>query len=114
MQLDLDLIPNPKAKYKFTSLSVSLSSDLTMHERETYSLLVWLGDVGGLFDGLKVFGLAFVSPVASFMLKSKLTSSIFKQEYPLQTDSGKISKMNNEKKFAKLRVIKSVGYWTCV
>ena len=39
---------NPNTRYKFTSLVVFLDPDLTIIERQTYSALEWLGDVGGL------------------------------------------------------------------
>ena len=38
------------------ALGIRLSADMTMHEREIYSLLEWLGDVGGLYDGLRIVG----------------------------------------------------------
>ena len=47
-----DLLPKIDAKYKFTSIDLILSSDIIVHERETYSILEWLGDIGGLFDAL--------------------------------------------------------------
>ena len=47
-----DLLPKIDAKYKFTSIDLILSSDIIVHERETYSILEWLGDIGRLFDAL--------------------------------------------------------------
>ena len=49
-----------------------------MIDRKTYSILELLGDVGGLFDGLKTIGGFFVTPIASFALKVALAASDFK------------------------------------
>lgn len=43
---------NPTNRYKFASLEVNMSRDLRQIDRETYSLLDWLGDVGGLLECL--------------------------------------------------------------
>lgn len=49
-----------------------------MTERETYSLLDWLGDIGGLLEALMILSGVFVGPVAAFALKEELLSSIFR------------------------------------
>lgn len=46
--------------------------------RQTYSLLDWLGDLGGLLDILYYIGLALVEPVASFTVNTKLMTSFFR------------------------------------
>ena len=38
--------------YKFNSMWLELDKEHQIIQRQTYSLLEWLGDVGGLFDGL--------------------------------------------------------------
>jgi len=40
-------------------------------------LLELLGDIGGLYDGLKLIGSALVSPIAAFALKTQLFTSLF-------------------------------------
>lgn len=47
-------------------------------ERQTYSALEWLGDIGGLFDMLKLLGYMIVIPFSSFGLRSELLSGIFR------------------------------------
>ena len=37
--------------------------------RSTYSILEWLGDVGGLFEMLKLIGVTIVGPYAVFTRK---------------------------------------------
>ena len=49
-----------------------LSQKQTTYERQTYSLLEWLGDVGGLFDGLRLLVQLFLVPLATFSMKSEL------------------------------------------
>ena len=46
--------------------------------RQTYSLLDWLGDMGGLLDALYLIGMIVMSPFAEFALKTELLSSIFR------------------------------------
>ena len=43
---------NPYSRYKFTSFDLRISADKLVVNRQTYSLLDWLGDLGGLFDAL--------------------------------------------------------------
>ena len=46
---------DPLGKYKFTSLEIILNQDVRVTTRSTYDVLSWIGDCGGLKDGL--FGL---------------------------------------------------------
>ena len=57
-----------------------MSLDSIVTERETYSLLEWLGDIGGLIDAFRYLGGFIVAPIASLSLQSVLLSSIFKKE----------------------------------
>ena len=41
-------------------------------------MLDYLGDLGGLFDALKVIAFAFTSPFSSLRLKVSLMASLFK------------------------------------
>ena len=51
--------------------------DQNVTERQTYSFLEWLGDIGGLYDALRLIGLLMMSPFSSFFLKSELLSQVF-------------------------------------
>ena len=62
--------------YKFFSLEVNLNEDLKQIDRETYSMLDWLGDIGGLIEALKVFGEVIISSMSMFAFKSRLASLI--------------------------------------
>ena len=49
-----------------------------MVTRQTYSILDWLGDMGGLFDALYLIGMIIVAPISNFALKAELLSSMFR------------------------------------
>ena len=63
--------------YKFNSFWTELSPSLTTIERQTYSMLEWLGDVGGLFEGLNGIGFFLVAPLATFAMRMELLTSTF-------------------------------------
>lgn len=67
----------PDNKYKFSSIQLQLTAEQTVIERSTYNGLEYLGDVGGLFDGLLMIGGAIIFPISNFAAKAKLLSSIF-------------------------------------
>ena len=53
-----------------------MNQDVKKHNRETYSFLDWVGDCGGLFDGLINFGNLLINPLAVYTLQTKLASLI--------------------------------------
>ena len=65
--------------YQFNSVYLELSQEYLTYERSTYSLLEWLGDVGGLFDGLKIVAYFILWPFSAFAMKAELMTSLFKQ-----------------------------------
>ena len=67
---------NPLSLYKFSSLEINLSRDLRVINRQTYSILDFLGDCGGLLDALKLLGELFANPVALYMFRTKIASLI--------------------------------------
>ena len=42
----------PSSRFYYTSMEIKMSLDLVTWMRQTYSLLDWLGDLGGLYDSL--------------------------------------------------------------
>ena len=85
---------DPSRRYKFTSLEVNLSLDKLVVNRETYSLLDWLGDLGGLFDALKLLCAFAISPISGFTLKATLMATLFRQR---PSDQSVTRKNSNEK-----------------
>ena len=67
----------PAGRYKFSSLALYLDQDETIIERQTYSMLDWLGDIGGLADALHFIAQFVVEPFVDFALQVKLMQSIF-------------------------------------
>ena len=64
--------------YKFNSIMFELKQQMTTYERSTYSFLEWLGDVGGLVDGLRLIVQFIVGPIATLAVKKELLSHIFR------------------------------------
>ena len=60
---------DPSRVYKFCSLWIELSQNVFKVERSTYSMLEWLGDVGGLYDGLILIFGSVIGSLSSFQLK---------------------------------------------
>ena len=52
---------------------------MTVIERQTYSLLELLGDVGGLFDAFRLLGGLLVQPLANFSMKVYLMTLAYSQ-----------------------------------
>ena len=69
---------NPSAKFKYVSIEFNMSYDVLKWNRQTYSLLDWLGDLGGLLDILLHIGRILVLPISSFTLKQTLMSALFR------------------------------------
>lgn len=69
---------NPSNKYKYVSLELVVGPDKVIINRESYSMLDWLGDLGGLVDALYYICLTIVAPVAAFSMKAMLLSKIFR------------------------------------
>ena len=82
----------PTNFYKFASFWIERGSRATTIERQTYSALEWLGDIGGLYDGLLIIGHALAGPFALLTLKAKLLSWVFVNEEnnPSDTMSSKV------------------------
>ena len=69
---------DPLSRYKFTSVEINFSPDMITINRDTYSLLDWLGDLGGLLDALYIIASIFIFPIARFSLHARLLSTLFR------------------------------------
>ena len=63
---------NPFGKYKYYSFHPKLDPDLKKINRKTDSLLEWMGDVGGLYDGLSLIVKHLIDFYQVYFLKSQL------------------------------------------
>ena len=59
---------NPSSRYKYISVELNMSLESQIYSRQTYSLLDYLGDLGGLADALLKLGALIVAPFATFGL----------------------------------------------
>lgn len=53
------------------------SSEQIDSSRQVYNSLDFVGDIGGLFDGLKAIGFLLVTPFSGFSFVSKLFAELF-------------------------------------
>ena len=70
----------PTRKYKFNSIELKASRDLIQHNRQTYGILDWLGDCGGLMDALSMIGELITAPFSAFALNAKLASLLVRYQ----------------------------------
>ena len=68
----------PYGPYTYASLAITKLRvyDLKVYNRKTYSLLDWLGDVGGLIDGLYLIGEILVTGYSVSSLESYLAVAL--------------------------------------
>ena len=64
---------DPRTRYKHVSVTINASADKRQISRTTYSLLDWVGDIGGLFDGLNTIVTFFLKPLAVYAMNTKVT-----------------------------------------
>ena len=62
--------------------------DKVIYSRTTYSLLEWLGDVGGVFDALYLIFRFILAPIAAHNMSATLMSHLIR-ERPSDTDKFK-------------------------
>ena len=74
-----DLIEKPDGKRKFSSIELNLKLKEKIIMRETYDVLTFVGDVGGLADGLLMLFSFMLSPYTSFKLRSYLLTHLFRR-----------------------------------
>ena len=72
-----DLIKNPGGRYKYVSMELNFSQDLHVTTRQTYSLLDWLGDIGGLLDALRYTVQLLMLPYVGYTSKTFLMTRLF-------------------------------------
>ena len=58
-------------------LSITLNSQVTNHTRAVYNFLDFLGDIGGLFDALKVIAWSIITIITQGLVSAHLVKEIF-------------------------------------
>ena len=69
---------NATGLYKFISNDMFFDLEKMVVTRQTYDLLSWLGDIGGLGEALYYIGHMLVGPFAAFNSKSILLANLFR------------------------------------
>ena len=84
---------NYPTKYKFVGYNIALDYSLNTIDRSTYSILDYLGDIGGFNNMLKLIGFALLYKLRLFNLDSLLQHTLFDEkksskdrEHPPPTD----------------------------
>ena len=73
-----DLIADPNGQYKFSSIEILAQKTKVTTSRQTYSILDWLGDVGGLNDALYLIAQMLIFPYTKFYHAAFVMRSIFR------------------------------------
>ena len=63
--------------YKFMSIHLQLTSDINKIERQTYDLLDYLGDIGGLIEIIYYGTRAMIFPFAAMRMKALLVTRLY-------------------------------------
>ena len=74
------LSKNETGLFKFSSIEVNLDLRVRIINRQTYDVLGWLGDLGGLIDALYYIIFFILSPYTSYRLKSKILRGLFRMQ----------------------------------
>ena len=77
-------------------MGFEINSDVQIQKlnRQTYDLLTWLGDIGGLTDALLIIFGAFMRPFTEWNLSSLLLAKLFRIE---TKDSQSMQESNSTK-----------------
>ena len=64
-----DILANAERPYEFPdrvhwTISYEMNLNIRTYDREVYNALDWLGDLGGLFDGLRGISALFLAVLA--------------------------------------------------
>ena len=73
-----NLIEKPEGFYKFASILYWPSNEVIKSTRQTYNLLDWLGDIGGLNDALFIILEFTLIPFKKFTLGSFVLTRLFR------------------------------------
>ena len=82
-----DLIENPNGKRKYTSAHIMIAPMKQVTVRQTYGLLDYFGDIGGLIDFLYYFVAFVLHPLWQFFYSSHMLTSLFRAKPDSQTDT---------------------------
>ena len=82
---------HPSKKYKYVGIEINFHLDQKVVTRQTYSILDWLGDLGGLYDAIYYIFYILLKPISAFALNSTIMTSFFR----LKGDSYKVKNISS-------------------
>ena len=71
---------NPDAGYKIASVDVMLGADMRQISRQTYTVLDWFGDWGGLLDALFLIAETLVYPFSLSALYDRVAAMAMRKK----------------------------------
>ena len=75
-----DLMVNKTGDYKFASVEIHQENSIYKTNRQTYNLLEYLGDIGGLLDAMLFIAHIALYPVYNFNVSNFLTQRLFRKK----------------------------------
>ena len=75
-----DLMVNKTGDYKFASVEIRQEDSIYKVNRQTYNLLEYLGDIGGLLDAMLFIAQLVLWPVYNFNVSSYLMKRMFRKK----------------------------------
>ena len=77
----------PNGRYKFSSFQINLDNRIKVSNRQTYDVLDWLGDCGGLADALFRLASFVISVFTSYNIKNVLLTTLFRSTQSSKKDA---------------------------
>ena len=74
-----NLTINPKGRYMYGSVLIDIDEKVQIINRQSYSILDFLGDIGGLIDALKYIIALVLQPYWNFKYSSFLLVNVFRR-----------------------------------
>ena len=97
-----NLIDNPDGAYKFGAIILAVNNKMEIINRQTYGLLDWLGDIGGLYDALYLLIKLVLFPFLHFKYSSFLMTGLFRAK----PEGGYLIASRSSEGASKIQVLK--------
>ena len=75
-----DLEERPRGEYVFGRVLIDQENSIYKINRQTYNLLEWLGDIGGLLDAILFIAQLALWPIYNFNVSNYLMERLFRKK----------------------------------
>ena len=75
-----NLDENPRGDYTFGRVLIDQENSIYKINRQTYNLLEWLGDIGGLLDAILFIAQLALWPIYNFNVSNYLMKRLFRNK----------------------------------